>query len=124
MWYNIKGKIIYFKEREFKMKKNLKNVLKKIYKLLERGQKVKFLIIILIMIISAGLTQLTPKTIGWLTDDILNVKGVSFEKVIPFLVFILVVNVVNEIIKIIRRVMVEDVATRTEKKARDRKSVV
>lgn len=100
------------------MKKNLKNVLKKIYKLLERGQKVKFLIIILIMIISAGLTQLTPKTIGWLTDDILNVKGVSFEKVIPFLVFILVVNVVNEIIKIIRRVMVEDVATRTEKKAR------
>ena len=70
------------------------------------------------MIISASLTQLTPKTIGWLTDDILNVNDVSFEKVIPFLVFILVVNVVNEIIKIIRRVMVEDVATRTEKKAR------
>lgn len=99
-------------------KSNLKNVLKNIYKLLERRQKIKFLIIILIMIISAGLTQLTPKTIGWLTDDILNVQGVSFEKVIPFLVFILVVNVVNEIIKIIRRVMVEDVATRTEKKAR------
>lgn len=99
-------------------KNNLKKVLKKIYKLLEKKQKVKFVIIILIMIISAGLTQLTPKTIGWLTDDILNVKGVSFEKVIPFLVFILVVNVVNEIIKIIRRVMVEDVATRTEKKAR------
>lgn len=99
-------------------KNNLKKVLKKIYKLLEKKQKVKFVIIILIMIISAGLTQLTPKTIGWLTDDILNVQGVSFEKVIPFLVFILVVNVVNEIIKIIRRVMVEDVATRTEKKAR------
>ncbi|MCI8965270.1 MAG: ABC transporter ATP-binding protein [Clostridia bacterium] len=99
-------------------KNNLKKVLKKIYKLLEKTQKLKFLIIILIMIISAGLTQLTPKAIGWLTDDILNVKGVSFEKVIPFLVFILVVNVVNEIIKIIRRVMVEDVATRTEKKAR------
>lgn len=99
-------------------KSNLQEVLKKIYKLLEKGQKIRFLIIILIMIISAGLTQLTPKTIGWLTDDILNVQGVSFEKVIPFLVFILVVNVVNEIIKIIRRVMVEDVATRTEKKAR------
>ena len=93
-------------------KNNLKQVLKKIYKLLEKSQKVKFLNIILIMIISAVLTQLTPKTIGWLTDDILNVKGVSFEKVIPFLIFILVVNVINEVIKIIRRVMVEDVATR------------
>lgn len=93
-------------------------MLKKIYKLLEKNQKIKFLSIIVIMIISAGLTQLTPKTIGWLTDDILNVQGVSFKKVIPFLVFILIVNVVNEMIKIVRRVMVEDVATRTEKKAR------
>ena len=61
---------------------------------------------------------MTPKAIGWLTDDVLNVNGVTFEKVVPFLILILVVNVGNEIIKIIRRVMVEDVATRTEKKAR------
>ena len=70
------------------------------------------------MIVSAVLTQMTPKAIGWLTDDVLNVNGVTFEKVVPFLILILVVNVGNEIIKIIRRVMVEDVATRTEKKAR------
>ncbi len=96
----------------------MKEILKKIYRLLERKQKISFLVIILIMIISAGLTQVTPKAIGWLTDDILNVNNVSFEKVIPFLLLILVVNVVNEIIKIVRRVMVEDTATRTEKKAR------
>ncbi len=101
------------------MKKNsLKDVLLKIYKILDNKQKIRFIFIILIMILSAFLTQLTPKAIGWLTDDILNVKGVSFEKVIPFLLLILIVNVINEIIKIIRRVMVEDVATRTEKKAR------
>ena len=70
------------------------------------------------MIASAVLTQVTPKTIGWLTDDILNKNEVSFEKVVPFLILILIVNVINEIIKIIRRVLVEDVATRTEKKAR------
>lgn len=97
---------------------NLKKVLGKIYRLLDFKQKIKFLIIILIMIVSAVLTQMTPKAIGWLTDDILNVNGVTFEKVVPFLILILVVNVGNEIIKIIRRVMVEDVATRTEKKAR------
>lgn len=99
-------------------KNNLKKVLGKIYRLLDFKQKIKFLIIILIMIASAVLTQMTPKAIGWLTDDVLNVNGVTFEKVVPFLILILVVNVGNEIIKIIRRVMIEDVATRTEKKAR------
>ena len=61
---------------------------------------------------------MTPKAIGWLTDDILTKNEISFNKVIPFLVFILIVNVVNEVIKIFRRVLVEDTATRTEKKAR------
>ncbi len=99
-------------------KKNMSSILKKLYKLLEKKQKAKFIIIIIIMIISAGLTQLTPKAIGWLTDDVLSVNEVSFSKVVPFLILILVVNVGNEIIKILRRVMVEDVATSTEKKAR------
>lgn len=75
------------------------------------------------MIVSAGLAQLTPKAIGWLTDDILVENQVDFIKVIPFLVFILIVNVVNEIIKIVRRVMVEDTATRTEKKGKRNSSV-
>lgn len=100
-------------------KNNLINVLKKIYKLLDTKQKLRFILIILIMIISAILAQLTPKAIGWLTDDILTKSEISFSKVIPFLIFILIVNVVNEVIKIIRRVLVEDTATRTEKKARD-----
>ena len=99
-------------------KNNLSNVLKKIYKLLDTKQKIRFIIIIMIMIISAILAQMTPKAIGWLTDDILSKDSISFEKVIPFLIFILIVNVVNEIIKIVRRVLVEDTATRTEKKAR------
>ena len=98
--------------------KSIVKVLKKIYSILEKRQKISFLMIVLIMIISAILTQVTPKAIGWLTDDVLSANSVSFEKVIPFLFLILVVNVANEIIKIIRRVMVEDTATRTEKKAR------
>ena len=71
-------------------KNNLKKVLKKIYKILDYKQKIKFLIIVLIMIVSAILTQMTPKAIGQLTDDVLNVNGVTFEKVVPFLIIILV----------------------------------
>ena len=97
---------------------NLLKVLKKIYKLLDTKQKLRFILIIIIMIVSAALAQMTPKAIGWLTDDILTKNEISFNKVIPFLVFILIVNVANEVIKIFRRVLVEDTATRTEKKAR------
>lgn len=99
-------------------KKRLTSILQKIYRLLDFKQKFKFLMILVIMVTSAILTQITPKTIGWLTDDILSVNGVAFQKVIPFLILILIVNVVNEMIKIIRRVMVEEIATQTEKKAR------
>ena len=97
---------------------SIKDVLKKLYKILNKRQKLSFGIIVAIMIISAGLTQITPKAIGWLTDDILTQNEIAFKKVIPFLILILIVNVANEIIKIIRRVMVEDTATRTEKQAR------
>lgn len=98
--------------------KGFRQVLKRIYRLLDSRQKGIFVVIIFIMILSAGLTQLTPKAVGRLTDDILVHREVDFLKVIPFLVFILAVNVANELVKILRRVMVEDTATRTEKKAR------
>ena len=98
-----------------KKESSIKKIFQKIYRLLDKKQKIEFIVIVLIMIISAGLTQLTPKTIGWLTDDILTKNNIEFKNVIPFLILILVVNVVNEIIKIVRRVMVEDTATKTEK---------
>ncbi len=89
-------------------KESIKSVLKKLYKILTKRQKIYFAIILIIMIISAILTQITPKAIGWLTDDILAQNQIDFLKVIPFLILILVVNIVNEVIKIIRRVIVED----------------
>lgn len=43
---------------------NLIKVLKKIYKLLDTKQKLRFILIIIIMIVSAALAQMTPKAIG------------------------------------------------------------
>ena len=59
------------------MKNNLTKVLKKIYKLLDTKQKLRFILIIIIMIVSAILAQMTPKAIGWLTDDILTINEIS-----------------------------------------------
>lgn len=99
-------------------KDSLKKIIHNLYCLLDLKQKFSFVVIIFIMIISAILTQLTPKAIGWLTDDILIQKQIDFLEVIPLLIFILIINVVNELIKILRRILVEDTATKTEKKAR------
>ncbi len=95
-----------------------KQIFRKLYSLLDSRQKGSFVIIIGIMAVSAVLSQLTPKAIGWLTDDILTQEQIDFRRVVPLLLIILVINVVNELIKILRRVLVEDTATRTEKKAR------
>ena len=101
-----------------KNREGFRKILQKLYGLLDAKQKRNFAVIILIMIASAGLSQITPKAIGWLTDDILVQKQIEFLSIIPFLLFILAANVGNEMIKIIRRVLVEDTATKTEKKAR------
>lgn len=101
-----------------KKKIKLKHILSKLYHLLDARQKKSFLFIVVIMILSSALTQFTPKAIGWLTDDILIQEQIEFFNIIPVLLLILVVNVVNELIKILRRIMVEDTATKTEKRAR------
>lgn len=49
-----------------KKRKPVLTIFQKLYGLLERRQKVIFLIIVLIMILSAGLSQMTPTAIGWL----------------------------------------------------------
>lgn len=95
-----------------------KQILKSLHSLLDWKQKITFLFIMLIMVLSSVLTQLTPKAIGWLTDDILSQAELDFPAIFPILFFILIVNIVNEIIKILRRLLVEDIATKTEKKAR------
>ena len=94
------------------------NIYKKILKMLTNRQKVNFLIIIIIMIVSALLTQLLPLSIGTLTDEILTKEQLSFVSILPFLGFILIITVTNEIIKVIRRLLVEDTSTRFEKEAR------
>lgn len=100
------------------MKKNDKNLVVRIYKMLTKKQKINFIIIIGIMLVSAWLGQLLPLSIGRLTDDILAQENISFLSIVPFLLFILVVTVVNEIIKVIRRIIVEDTCTSCEKEAR------
>lgn len=93
---------------------------KKVFDLLPKKQKVRFIFILVILAVSAVLSQLTPLAIGYLTDHVLAERDATFQKVIPILLVILLVNVVNEVIKVIRRLIVEDTATQAEKSARQK----
>ncbi|EFB75937.1 ABC transporter, ATP-binding protein [Subdoligranulum variabile DSM 15176] len=101
-------------------KKESPKVWKKIFALLPRKQKGEFFLVLAILAVSAVLSQLTPLTIGYLTDHVLAAQSATFQSVLPILLVILLVNVVNEVIKVIRRLIVEDAATQAEKNARQR----
>lgn len=79
-----------------------------------------FFLILLILAVSAALSRLTPLAVGYLTDHVLAGQNASFASVAPILVAILAVNIVNELIKVARRLIVEDTATQAEKTARQR----
>lgn len=85
-------------------------LVKKLGKLLERRQRDGFVVILLILGISAVLSQITPLAVGYLTDQVLAEQTVRFAAIIPILLGILVVN---EVVKIIRRLIVEDTAAST-----------
>lgn len=93
---------------------------KNILNLLPTRQKLRFLWILAILVVSAALSQLTPLAVGYLTDHVLSDRNVSFPSVLPVLLVILLVNVVNEVIKVARRLIVEDSATQAEKTARQK----
>ncbi len=99
---------------------NRRKIWKSIFALLPRKQKSGFFLILLILAVSAVLSQLTPLAIGYLTDHVLAGQNASFASVAPILVAILVVNIINELIKVARRLIVEDTATQAEKTARQR----
>lgn len=67
------------------MKSN--NIVKEIYTMLEKKQMLGFLWIILILIVTAGLSQLTPVILGILTDHVLEQNNLSFFTVFPYLAF-------------------------------------
>ena len=97
-----------------------RTVWKKIFALLPRTQKLEIFAELGILAVSAGMSQMTPLAVGYLTDHVLAAKSATFRSVLPILLVILLVNVVNEVIKVVRRLIVEDAATQAEKNARQR----
>ena len=93
-------------------------LVRRVFGLLRPKEKRSFIWVFLILGVSALLSQVLPLAVGYLTDDILVGDGVAFSRAVPVLLFILVTTIVNEVIKVIRRLLVERAATQAEKNGR------
>lgn len=94
------------------------NLFYHLYHILDKKQKTSFLVVLLLLGASAILSQITPLAIGYLTDQVLAQTEIVFITTIPILLVILVAITINEIIKVVRRLIVESVATQVEAHAR------
>ena len=57
---------------------------KKLFEILPKKQKIGFFLILLILVISAGLNQVTPLAVGYLTDFVLTSRISPFPQWCPF----------------------------------------
>ena len=97
----------------------MKKIYSELYKMLTKRQKFNFIFITVLMAVSAAISQFIPLCIGDLTDSLFTgTSPFSFYSILPFLAFILVISILNEVLKVVRRLSVEDTCTRFEKAAR------
>ena len=81
---------------------------RKLLGFLGRRQKAQFAAVLVILLVSAVLTQLTPLAVEYLTNTVLAAQTIRLGAVMPVLPAILAANVTNEVIKVVRRLLVED----------------
>lgn len=82
------------------------------------GQSEKKLLILasFLMLITGVLTNLPAVILGKLIDRVLDIRTLEFQLAIPFIVLIITIILIREIFTIIRKYLVENIATQTEKK--------
>lgn len=84
--------------------------------LMEKPEKIFLVFASVLMMVSGVLTNLPAVILGRLVDRLVNLDNVQFNLAIPFILLIILVIFIREILTIIRKYLVENIATQTEKK--------
>ncbi len=88
----------------------------RVSKLLHRDEKISLLFATLIMAITGVLTNLPAVILGRFVDTAIISTELSFSTAVPFLTLIVVIVLSKEALTVLRKYLVENVATQTEKK--------
>lgn len=96
--------------------KDISNGFKKTVSLLEKREKINLAISTILILIAGFLVNLPAVFLGKFVDRIIDLSNPTFSVAIPFLVVIIVVIILKEILTVIRKYLVENIATQTDKK--------
>lgn len=102
-----------------KIFKELKEIIqgyKRATSFLHKRERVSLLVSVLIMLIAGFLVNLPAVILGRFVDDIIDLENPTFSMAVPYLGFIVVIVIVKESLTVIRKYLVENIATQTEKK--------
>lgn len=89
---------------------------KRVLHLIDRQEKITLVVASMLMAVAGVLTNLPAVILGRLVDKIAGVTNLEFSSVFPFVSLIIVVILAREILTIIRKYLIENIATQTEKK--------
>ncbi|MBI2600144.1 ABC transporter ATP-binding protein, partial [Candidatus Daviesbacteria bacterium] len=101
------------------MNKELAEILigfKRALKLLDRPEKVSLIFASIIMLITGVLTNLPALILGKLTDKLVGTQNIQFALALPFIGLIIIIILIREALTVLRKYLVENVATQTDKK--------
>lgn len=83
---------------------------------MDRSEKITLILASFLMLITGVLTNLPAIILGRLVDKLVGFKNIQFSLAIPFISLIVVIIVIREILTVIRKYLVENIAAQTEKK--------
>jgi len=90
-------------------------VFKRTVGLMEKPEKNSLIFATLLMLITGFLTNLPAVILGKLVDKLVG-KNIQFAIVLPFIGLIILIIIIREVLTILRKYLVENIATQTEKK--------
>jgi len=88
----------------------------RVSQLLHKKERLSLIIATILMLITGLLTNLPAVILGRFVDRIIGLESPTFSVAIPFLFWIVIIVVSKEFLTVIRKYLVENVATQTEKK--------
>lgn len=85
-------------------------------RLMDKSERIILIVASVLMLITGVLTNLPAIILGHLVDKLVGQGNIQFSLAIPFIALIVVIIVIREILTVIRKYLVENIAAQTEKK--------
>ena len=100
----------------FKEFREILNGFGRVSSMLHKSEKASLIAATMLMLVTGFLTNLPAVILGRFVDRIIGAGSPAFTVAIPFLVWIIAIILSKEFLTVIRKYLVENVATQTEKK--------